>query len=141
MGTTPIGPDAKTVEARLLDGLPLVMPSSPHVTRQPLEAAAARLQARLDITIEIDAIDSLFQLVNQGFAHTVSTKVAMLSGWADQGLSVQKIVEPVLTTRLFMVSPLKQNITALQQAALEIAEQSFESTFCNATGLSHSQIA
>lgn len=140
VGRKQIGPHANTVALKDLSGVRLIMPSTPHVTRQPLEVAAARLQIYLEISFEIDAIDSLFEMVNEGFAHTVSTMVAISSSWAAPDLVVQKITTPTLSTELFMVSPSKKTITPLQDAAVDVARQSFQASLEKiAQGPSHSK--
>jgi len=128
VGRAPVGPDAHTVEVGHLDRVRLVMPSAPHVTRQPLEAAAAEKNIALRIDVEIDAIDSLFELVNTGLFHTVSTKIGFASKWADPGLVAQRIVNPGLMTRLFFSMAAGGEATPLQTIAGELAQSVFWST-------------
>ncbi|MNY39371.1 LysR substrate binding domain protein [compost metagenome] len=122
-----MGPAADSVDLKLLSGVPLVMPTALHVTRQPLELAAAQHRVTLDIKYEIDAVESLFELVNDGFAYTVSTGIAISSGWVKPHLVKQRIVNPSITTELFLVSPLPQNMTPLQERALSLARSIFKS--------------
>ncbi len=131
VGRRQIGPDRDSVSVKHFAGLSLIMPSAPHVTREPLQVAAAKLQVPLKISVELDAIDSLFELVNAGFAHTVSTKIAISSDWAAPDLIVQKIVEPDLATDLYLASPLKQNMTRLQEAALAQAKRAFSAALAS----------
>jgi len=127
VGTKQIGPDAESVDLKMLAGVQLIMPTALHVTRQPLELAAAQLRVNLNIRYEIDAVDSLFQLVNDGFAHTVSTRIAIFSGLVGPDLIKQRIVNPSITTDLFLVSPLPQNMTPLQVQALALARSIYHS--------------
>lgn len=128
VGRTAVGPDPSWVDVSNLDGLRLVMPSAPHVTRQPLEAAAARHHVGLRIEFEVDAVDSLFDLVAAGFAHTVSTRVALASKWAEPNLVVQRIVNPAITTELYLSSPAPSDLTPLQEVARDLARAVFYST-------------
>jgi LysR family nitrogen assimilation transcriptional regulator len=128
MGRSQVGPDAATVDLALLAGLSLVMPTGLHVTRQPLELAAARLGIPLTIRFEIDAADSLFDLVNDGFAYTVSTALSVDAQRLTSDIVKQKIVNPGLDTGVFMVHPVLRNMTPLQLAALDLARRIFMST-------------
>jgi hypothetical protein len=104
------------------------MPTGLHVTRQPLELAAARLGIPLTIRFEIDAADSLFDLVNDGFAYTVSTALSVDAQRLTSDIVKQKIVNPGLDTGLFIVHPVLRNMTPLQLAALDLARRIFMST-------------
>ncbi|MBW9105066.1 LysR family transcriptional regulator [Paraburkholderia phenoliruptrix] len=127
VGRYPVGPDARVVEVKRLDGVRLIMPSSPHVTRQPLEAAAARQNIALQIDIEVDAVDSLFDLVNSGYAHTVSTRIGLATDWARPSLVAQRLVNPALTTHLFF-SATADSASPLQRVSRELALIAFRST-------------
>lgn len=125
VGTRQIGPSPTSVELKELDKIPLVMPTGPHITRHPLELEASRLGITLNVACEIDATDALFELVNTGFSHTVSTPLAIRSNWTSQRLVCQKIMTPSISTNLFMVAPLSRNLTPLQEAAISVAQTTF----------------
>ncbi|MDB5963738.1 MAG: LysR family transcriptional regulator, partial [Polaromonas sp.] len=125
VGTRQVGPDPQSIALAALEGLPLVMPTGPHITRHPLELEASRLGIMLNIAFEIDANDALFELVSTGFAHTVSTQLAIRSNWSSRQLVCQKIVEPGIGTDLFLVTPLPRHQTPLQLAAAAIAQAVF----------------
>jgi len=124
-GRTQIGPDTNTVDMRLLADVPLVLPSAAHRSRQPIELAAAQLRIPLNIAVEVDAIDSLFKLVNDGVAHTVASRVAVEAGLVQPGVVVQRIVNPEITTELFLATPLAEDMTPLQQHATDIVRRVF----------------
>jgi LysR family nitrogen assimilation transcriptional regulator len=125
VGTRQIGPDPQSVELKALDKVALVMPTGPHISRHPLELEASRRGINLDITLEVDANDALFELVATGFAHTVSTQLTLRANLGSQKLVCQKIVDPSIGTNLFLVTPLARNQTPLQLAAAEIAQTTF----------------
>jgi LysR family nitrogen assimilation transcriptional regulator len=101
------------------------MPTGPHISRHPLELEASRRGINLDITLEVDANDALFELVATGFAHTVSTQLTIRANLGSQKLVCQRIVEPSIGTNLYLVTPLTRNQTPLQLAAAEIAQTTF----------------
>jgi LysR family nitrogen assimilation transcriptional regulator len=128
IGTRPLGPDKKTVGMRYLAKVPLVMPSG-YAVRKTLELAAARAGISLDIRFEVDVMDAMYALVSDGIGHAVSTQIATLALPKGKGLSVQKIVAPVLTSAVSLVTSTQRVMTPLQECAAELARTTFLDVF------------
>ncbi|MDB5963751.1 MAG: LysR family transcriptional regulator, partial [Polaromonas sp.] len=125
VGCHALGKSAGTVPLKALHDLPLVMPSAPHATRKPLELEAGRLGITLNVFLEVDQIESLFQLVSDGVAHTVATGIAAQTIVSRRKLVFQRIVSPKLSSELSLVTPAQRNLTPLQSAAASLAVETF----------------
>src|SRR5690606_2015344 len=96
IGPKPVGPHATTIKFVALDQLPLVMPSRLHAVRGPVELKAASLGIRLNIVLEVDILESLFQLVADGEGHTIATRNALFGRRRALTLVSQRITTPNL---------------------------------------------
>lgn len=127
-----IGPSKKGLKPEVpfaqLESLPLAIPSTLHLIRRELEREAARAGIRLNVVLEVDVLESLFDVVAQGFGHTVATKFPLLSPSTPTGLVAQRLISPSLATELCLVTPTTRQMTPLQRAASELARQAFLDT-------------
>lgn len=115
-----------SVPLRELEGLALAMPSPLHLVRRQLETEAARAGMALNIVLEVDVLESLFEVVAGGVGHTVSTKYPLLSPATPRNLMAQRIVSPSLSTEICLVTPTTRTMTPLQLAAAELARDTFD---------------
>lgn len=124
-----IGPGKKSIASSVpfahLGSLPLAIPSTLHLIRRELEREAARAGTRLNVVLEVDVLESLFDVVANGFGHTVATKFPLLSPAAPPNLVAQRLVSPSLATELCLVTPTTRKMTPLQLAASELARRAF----------------
>ena len=96
IGVTPVGKRKSTVPLAELDHLPLVMPSRLHVIRGLIELQAAGHGVSLNIVLEVDISESLFQLVADGVGHTIATRIALFGRRSRLNLVAQRITAPEL---------------------------------------------
>lgn len=125
VGKRPIGKRKDKVHLKELDDLPLIMPSRLHAIRNPVELEASRIGIRINVVLEIDVLDSIFELVGEGVAHTISTRFPMLHSTRYSDLAIQQIVDPELFTHLALLTPLQRTLTPLQQAAATLARNTY----------------
>lgn len=125
IGVTPVGKRIFTVPLAELDHLPLVMPSRLHVIRGPIELQAAGHGVSLNIVLEVDISESLFQLVADGVGHTIATRIALFGRRSLLNLAAQRITAPELYTHLALVTPVLRVLTPLQQAATDLARTTY----------------
>lgn len=125
VGTRPIGRRKSSVTFRELQGLPLIMPSRLHAIRGPVELEAARLGFELNIVLEVDIMQTVFQLAAEGVAHTIATRFPLIGRHPSKGLIAQRITEPELVTHLALVTPSQRVLTPLQRAATELARTTY----------------
>lgn len=125
IGTRSLGPDADTVSMKALDNIPLVMPTGSHAVRKTIELAASRARIRLNVRFEVDVIESVFRLIQDGVGHTISTQIATQDLKLGKKLFVQRITSPSLTSELALVTPLQRSLTPLQARAAQLAKETF----------------
>lgn len=125
IGVTPVGKRKSTVPLAELDHLPLVMPSRLHVIRGLIELQAAGHGVSLNIVLEVDISESLFQLVADGVGHTIATRIALFGRRSRLNLVAQRIAVPELYTHLALVTPVLRVLTPLQQAATDLARTTY----------------
>lgn len=119
------GADHAPVRFAELAKLPLAIPSTLHLIRREVDREAARAGIRLNIVLEVDVVESLFDVVAAGFGHTVATKFPLLSPSAPTNLVARSLVAPSLSTELCLVTPTTRKMTPLQSAAAELARKTF----------------
>ncbi len=125
IGPRRIGRRKASVDFRELDGLPLIMPSRLHAIRGPVELEAARLDITLNVTLEVDIMQTIFQLAAEGAGHTIATRFPLTGQPAKAGLFAQRITAPELLTHLVLVTPSQRVLTPLQRAATDLASATY----------------
>jgi LysR family nitrogen assimilation transcriptional regulator len=134
-----IGPELETVNStrakktgalpasiplRDITRYPLVIPGRMHAIRRMLESAAAEQGVRLRIELEVDAITSILDLVNDGIGHAVLSLNATTSDVLKRHFQVIRVTEPTLFSRLAIATSNKHTLSqlAIQSIAMIEAE-------------------
>lgn len=91
---------AATVRLADLGRYPLIIPSRPNVFRNLIEAECARHDVKPDVTLEIDSIAAVLDLVERGFGYGVLTRDALYGHNASPPLRAARIVSPSITSHL-----------------------------------------
>jgi LysR family nitrogen assimilation transcriptional regulator len=120
IGATPLGQKPREVKLEQLADVPLIMPHTMHTIRPLLEYEAARLGISLNISLEIDAVRSIVDLVEMGRGYTVMP-VNSLRRDSHPRLSWQRIVKPVIEVTICLVRPMRGAQTALPTEAAALA--------------------
>lgn len=87
---------AETIEFRKLDRLPLVLPGLPSELRIRLEQHARKLGIHLDITLEVEALTTMKEVVAKGRIYTILPSYAVAQEVEQHALSISRIVKPAL---------------------------------------------
>lgn len=115
-----------------LAGMPLILPSEPHPLRSMLERAAASHGVKLDVAFEVDGVDAILHLVEEGLASTVSTAAILRRGRYGRTLRARPLCQPEMVSVLCLATAARRPRTVLLQRALEltreVAVQEFEQT-------------
>lgn len=120
IGAQPIGPCVEEVSLAAIADVRLVMPHTSHTIRPLLEYEAARLGAKLNIAVEIDAVRSIADVVRRGRGYTVMPSNSL--GLEDHdSLSWQRIVSPTIEVTVCSIRPDQRPQTALSTEAAELA--------------------
>jgi LysR family nitrogen assimilation transcriptional regulator len=106
-----------TIAFSELIGAPLVVPGRHHGLRRELDSAAQKLGTDLNVLVEIDALEALFNLVRRGIASTILPHGAIVRHLADPELLIRRVVDPEVTMQ-FMIAYSLQRPTTLAMREL-----------------------
>ncbi|MGC1329323.1 LysR family transcriptional regulator [Pseudomonas sp.] len=102
------------IPMRELPGYPLITPSEPHSIRRLIEAEAARQSLALDISLEIDSIPALLELIQRGMGYGVLFQSALTRRDDSlEGFKVAPIIEPMIQTHLYVATAEQRPLSRL----------------------------
>jgi LysR family nitrogen assimilation transcriptional regulator len=116
----------KSVEMRELSEYPLIAPSQPNAIRNLLDVQSARLGIALDITLEVDSIESLLDLVERGMGYAVLSRNAIYGRAQRHHLRAAAIVSPSLPSRLVIATSAQRPLTRLAQGTIDLIKAKIE---------------
>jgi len=102
--------------------LPLVIPSRPNAIRMHVEAEMAGIGCRPVIALEIDGVSAILDLVADGAGCALLSRNAVASSIRPSAFTTRAICQPVLRTRLSVVTSSLRPATLTQQATLELIQ-------------------
>ena len=97
------------------------MPSRLHAIRGPVELEASRIGITLNMVLEVDIMQTIFELVAEGVGYTIATRFPLIGRPNSNELVAQRIKAPELSTQLVLVTPSQRILTPLQRAATDLA--------------------
>ena len=107
-----------TVSFDRLLATPLILPGRHHGLRRQLEAAAQARGSKLDVIVEIDALEALKELVRRGIASTVLPHATLgAKDVRDPKLTIRRVAEPDVAMQ-FMIAYSLQRPTTLAMREL-----------------------
>ncbi|MGK9050692.1 LysR family transcriptional regulator [Neorhizobium petrolearium] len=111
-------PDPVPLEA--LASLPMVIACRPNSTRVIVESELARMGQKPNIVFELDPLETMFDLVRDGYGFTVASMRTLKSKGAGSGLATRKIVGPELVLSVELVQPARRLNNRLHEAAFRV---------------------
>jgi LysR family nitrogen assimilation transcriptional regulator len=125
---TPDEPDSRPLAFSHLSEHRLIFPSEPHPLRARVEAEAQRLDMVLDIAFEIDGVEAIVALVEEGIAAAVVPYNLVRAGMPGADLRICPLVEPVIGGVIAMVTPSRRPPTLLSTKTIDLLRQTAAST-------------
>jgi LysR family nitrogen assimilation transcriptional regulator len=101
----------------------LILPSRPNSMRMLIESRLAEIGARIDVALEVDAIQSILDLVARGHGHAVLSLNAIGSDAERTRLAPRLIVKPRLITRLAIATSAQRPVTPMASALVELLRE------------------
>jgi LysR family nitrogen assimilation transcriptional regulator len=112
--------EPSAVPMRELPRYPLIMPSRPNAIRTLVEARLAGIGLRPNVTLEVDAIGAIVDLVAEGLGYAILSRRALPEGAAGAGLTARQIVRPALKSALAIAVSAQRPATPLQAACVDL---------------------
>jgi LysR family nitrogen assimilation transcriptional regulator len=122
------GVKAGMISFRALDRYDMISPAAPHPIRSLVEAEAARRDMKLRITLEIDAVANMLQLVKEGYGHAVVPYNVVRAGMSGAGIVARPIARPTLKSTVALVTAARRPHTLLADGITEILRQVVQQT-------------
>ena len=118
-------PKASTGSISLKDvaELPLVIPSRPNAIRMAVETQMAGIGCKPNISLEIDGISAILDLVADGAGHAILPKYALATSSQPEVYLARSIVKPKLGSKLALATAAGRTTTMTQQAMIELIQQ------------------
>jgi LysR family nitrogen assimilation transcriptional regulator len=105
--------DQKTIDFAKLAGIPMIFPSAPHPLRSIVEAQAAKSSVPIEVRYDIDGVETILELAQEGFGSTVAAAHVVNAGhWANSLVAIP-IVNPAIKTTISLATLARQPATAL----------------------------
>ncbi len=124
------GAKPRPVAFHALEQFGLIFPSAPHPIRTLVETEAARRGLRLQIVLEIDAVGSIFQLVEEGHGHSVVPYNVVRAGLLrERALLARPIERPALASMVAMVKAARRPMTVLVERTTELLREVLRDVF------------
>jgi LysR family nitrogen assimilation transcriptional regulator len=114
---------AQSIGLKEVSALPLVIPSRPNAIRMVVETEMAGIGCKPDISLEIDGVAAILDLVADGAGYAVLPKYALATMQRPEIYLARPIEKPRLASRLALATAAGRTTTMTQQAMLELIQQ------------------
>jgi LysR family nitrogen assimilation transcriptional regulator len=108
---------------REVSALPLVIPSRPNAIRMAVETEMAGIGCKPDISLEIDGVAAILDLVADGAGYAILPRYALATTTRPETCEARPIEKPRLASRLALATAAGRTTTMTQQAMLELIQQ------------------
>lgn len=117
--------NAKSSPVSLKDiaNLPLVIPNRPHAIRMLIETQMAGIGCKPLISLEIDGVPAILDLVADGAGHAILSKYAVATAANPDAYLINPIVKPRLVSKLSLATASGRITTLTQKAMLELIQE------------------
>jgi LysR family transcriptional regulator, nitrogen assimilation regulatory protein len=106
------------VALKELAGYPLIVPSRPNANRMRIEGQLAHFGLKPAIALEIDGIESILDLVLEGYGHAVLPLSSLQGYGAGDAFALRPIVKPKLSIQVSLITSAQRPATPLAQQVL-----------------------
>lgn len=115
-----VNPTCKFADVVLL---PLVLPSAPDKFQVMLQEHAKKLNAQLNIQIELDSLTAMREIVANGSAYTILTRGAVEAEVQQGRIAVSRITDPVMTRTLVLSTGSQRAISKACGAVIDLIHE------------------
>jgi LysR family nitrogen assimilation transcriptional regulator len=112
-----------TVTLKEISELPLVIPSRPNAIRMLVETAMAGIGCKPGISLEIDGVAAILDLVADGAGYAILPHYALATSAHPDAFEARPIVNPKLSGKLALATSANRTTTMTQQAMLALIQE------------------
>lgn len=109
-----------SIDFAQLAGLPMIFPSAPNPLRTAVESQAAASGVELDVVYDVDGVETILDLVREGYGHTVTSAHVVGGDRRSDSLLAIPIVQPDLITTLSLATSSRHPPSTLHRMAFEL---------------------
>jgi len=103
-----------------LQEMDLIQAGRPNAVRMVLESRMASLGLRLNVTLEVEGIPSVLDLVANGHGHAVLPRATILGVPWKWSLTCRRIVRPAVMTTLALATAARRPVTPLMTSTADL---------------------
>ena len=103
--------------------LPLIIPSRPNAFRILIDSEMMRIGYKPNITLEIDGLNAILDLVKEGLGHAVLPAYTLRNFASLHPYTTRSIVQPRLLSQLALVGSARRPATETHQEAIRITRK------------------
>jgi LysR family transcriptional regulator, nitrogen assimilation regulatory protein len=103
--------------------LPLIVPSRPNAFRILIDSEMMRSGCKPDITLEIDGLNAILDLVKEGLGHAVLPAYTVRNFASPHPFTTRSIVQPRLLSQLALVGSARRPATETHREAMRITRE------------------
>jgi len=111
------------VTLKEISNLPLVIPSRPNAIRMVVETEMAGIGCKPGISLEIDGVAAILDLVADGAGYAVLPRYALATSAHPETYLARPIVKPKLSSKVALATAASRTTTMTQQAMLELIQE------------------
>lgn len=114
---------AQPVTLKDISALPLVIPSRPNAIRMVVETQMASIGCKPQISLEIDGIAAILDLVADGAGCAILPQYALAASARPEAYLARPITQPRLHSQLALATSASRTTTMTQQAMLSLIQE------------------
>ena len=111
------------IDLKDVAAMPLVIPSRPNAIRMAVETQMASICCKPLVSLEIDGIGAILDLVADGAGHAILPRYALGNSAQPDQFELRPIVRPRLVSKLALATAAGRTTTLTQQAMIEMIRQ------------------
>ena len=123
---------ATPITLKEISALPLVIPSRPNAIRMVVETQMASIGCKPQISLEIDGIAAILDLVADGAGCAILPQYALATSARPEAYLARPITQPRLSSQLALVTSASRTTTMTQQAMLGLIQEVAREVFGSA---------
>jgi len=121
-----------SVHARSLPDYPLILPSRPNAIHMLVESGLAQLGLRPTISVEVDGVSSILDLVQGRFGYAILSANAVRALADTRAFKLCRIIDPAFSAHIALGVNAKRQATTIQATLMQIVQETVNTVLLTA---------